>query len=177
MKIIGKVLGVFTIFAMTLLLSGCGDDDDRSQYKFNGFYESTSMVQALASAAEPITIIGDNVSLDKMLEGFDYSKPVIASELNYNRSNIKLTGITGKGFMLKNFTVIINGQQRNIGNVSEDFEFASKEVLDFLNESLKRVVNQNNLNVQMKFSSDKDIRVEDDVRLIINFNSTFTYLK
>lgn len=177
MKTISKIWGVFILFALVFFVTACSDDDDKSSYTFNGHYSSVNTVEALASATTAITIQGDNVTLDKMLEGFDYIKPITGAELNYNKSNIQLTGITDKGLTLKDFTVIINGYQRNMGNVNQDFEFASKEVLDFLNESLKRVVNQRNLSVQMKFSSDKNITAEDNIKLIINFNGVFTYLK
>jgi len=174
-KIHTKLLSLL-IVAFAFSLVSCSSDDDRSEYTFTGSYSSLNIIENLESAKQPITLQGDDIKIDDMFKSYDYVKPITRGELNYNESNIKITGLSGKDLTLRDFTVIINGVEKKLGDISEDKTFPTKEVLDYLNESLKRVISQRQLNVKMKFDS-RAIAKEDDIRLVINFNGIFRYLK
>ncbi len=169
-------IALFSLLTLIFTLSSCSSDDDKTEYTFTGNYSSVNYIENLESAKQPITIQGDDIKIDDMFKGYDYVKPITKGELNYNESNIKITGLSGKELVLKDFTIIINNVEKNLGDISEDKTFPTKDILDYLNESLKRVISQKQLNVKMKFNS-KTIVKEDDIKLTINFNGIFRYLK
>lgn len=174
MKSIYKFLGV--LLAVSLVFSSCGsDDDDKTEESFTASYTSNNAIKGVANAQ--IEIPGENISIDNMFSSIDYVKPISSGVLNFNRSYIKLTGLTAKGAILKGFTVNINGVKRNFGDVSKDFDLATNDDLKFLDDALKQVVSQRNLTVKVQYTPTVDLETGDNVKLIIHFDGTFKYWK
>lgn len=173
-----KIVMLFLLSAL-IGLSSCGsdDDDNRSVYEFSGNYVSNNAIEYLESVKPPMTIKGETISIDQMFSGYIYVSPIIQGDLDYNKSYLRITGLTDKGVLLSNFIVTINGQSKNLGNINTDFNSQTKDILDFLNETLQRVVSQQQLNVEMTFTSNRNLSMDDNVRLIINYDGIFKYLK
>jgi len=162
---------------ITFILSSCGSDDNKSEYTFNGNYISTNIIKSDDIYAPPIIIQGDDISVDDMFKQYEYISPIVYGDLNYNKSYIKVTGLNDKNIILKDFAVIINGYEKVFGSISKDEDIIpNQEMLNYMNEALKRVISQKKLNVQIRFNSNPVITAEDNIRLIINFEGKFKYL-
>lgn len=166
------LLSIFVVFI------SCGsDDDDILISEFKGSYTSVNTVEYLESAKPPIIIQGEQVSIDDMFKGYAYTKPIVNSELDYNKSYIRITGLTDNGIILTNFTVSVNGISKNLGTVNADYSWATKDILDYLNTTLESIVVRQNMNVEMTFSSNKGIRDTENVKLILNYDGVFQYIR
>lgn len=173
-----KSLKTIIILLLIIIFSSCSSDNNKSEYTFSGNYTSINTIKSDNIYAPPIIIQGDNLSIDSMFAKYKYTEPIIYGDLNYSKSHIAIAGLDSINVTLKSFTVIINGYEKLFGDVSKDEDIMpNQEMLNYMNEVLKIIINQKKLNVQVKFNSNPVITEKDSIRLIINFEGKFKYLQ
>lgn len=175
MKLKTSILSVITLFA--LLFSSCGgsDGDSQTQYFFNGECKQKIVLEGAKDAT--ITTAETSDSLDDMLkDSKGYGAPVTGGVLNPTETtSVKVLGLK-EGVILKNFFLIINGQERYFNNITaENSNLYTMESLSYFNQAFNKMVSDRQLRTKVVFSPSERIQESDNVRVEIIFNGKFSY--
>lgn len=161
---------------MVLLFTSCGSsDDNRTQYFFNGECKQKIVLDGAKDAT--ITTAPTSDSLDDMLRTSQgYGTPISSGVLNPTETtSVKVIGLK-EGVVLKNFFLIINGQERFFGNITtENSNLYTMESLQFFNQAFNKMVSDRVLQTKVVFSPSERIQESDSVYVDIVFNGKFSY--
>lgn len=160
--------------------TGCGSDDPEKVEKFfNGICKQTIALQAYANST---TSTDAKVStLDEMLKDTPgYGSPISSGNFVMTSQNtvIKIEGLEemAEDVILKNFTLDINGQKRDFGDISKNnAKLYTDQHLEYFKNIFNLMVRDGKLTSKVTFTPTKNIDPADKVKLLISFDGKFSY--
>lgn len=174
-----NILYSLIILLFSIVFISCSDDDDnKSKYEFNGVCKHAVNLKGYADQSN-ITLTS-NITLDEMLEAYDYKSPITAGLLYKTDSNtfFKITNLE-EGRIIKNLILTINGITHTFKDdiTSSNANLYTNDTSNYFERVFNSMISQRKLNVKVSFSLRTDLTPEENVNLDMSFSGRYTYWK
>lgn len=169
------ILALGTILAFT----ACGSDDEYETLSFNATIKKDVTLRGFQG--QRVTEPAVTESLENMLKesatGYDGTRIASANLTITGDTYIRITGLN-PGMTLRDFTLKINGLERNFGNITSETVNLHNDVnLNYFSSAFAKIVSDHRLSLEVSYTPSADIAESDNIKVELSYDGRFHYNK